>query len=62
MWFLRAWKISELEKQVVTAEIREREIQDNDQVPKEEPGVQRRMSRSASVKTATKGLWSWKRV
>jgi len=62
MWFLRAWKIREMEEQSVTAELREQEIRDDDQVPKEQPEMKRYISRTASVKTATKGLWSWQRV
>lgn len=62
MWFLRAWKINELEKQVVTKEKRELEIQDEDAVPKGRPEITRHISRTASVKKATKGLWSWQRV
>lgn len=62
MWFLRAWKISELEKQPVTKEKRELEIQDEDAIPRERPEMTRHISRTASVKKATKGLWSWQRV
>lgn len=62
MWFLRAWKIRELESKVVDEALREREIQDDDAVPKERPEVKRQISRTASVKTAAKGLWSWQRV
>jgi len=62
MWFLRAWKVSELAKQTVSEEMREREIQDDDQVPRAQPGIKRHMSRTESVKTASKGLWSWQRV
>lgn len=62
MWFLRAWKVSELAKQTVSEEMREREIQDDDQVPRGQPGIKRHMSRTESVKTASKGLWSWQRV
>ena len=61
MWFLRAWKISELEKEAATKEEREREIRDDDAVPR---SLSRHASR-ASVKSkvkATKGLWSWQRV
>lgn len=59
-WLLRAWKIRELEKEKVDAETREREIQDDDQVPR--PEMTRHISRTASVKKASKGLWSWQRV
>jgi hypothetical protein len=65
MWFLRAWKISELEKQVLTKEKREQEIRDNDAVPIERPSLARHISRTASVKSkvkAAKGLWSLQRV
>lgn len=64
MWFLRAWKISELAKQVVTKEQREQEIRDDDAVPREReaPMMTRHVSRTASVKKATKGLWSLQRV
>jgi hypothetical protein len=65
MWFLRAWKISELERQAVTKEKREQEIRDNDAVPNERPDIERHISSTASVKSkvqAAKGLWSWQRV
>ncbi|KAG9248375.1 MFS transporter-like protein [Calycina marina] len=61
--FLRAWKIAEIERQAaVSREQREQEIRDNDAVKNDVPSVRRQMSRTASVKTATKGLWSWQRV
>ncbi|KAH8598983.1 major facilitator superfamily domain-containing protein [Bisporella sp. PMI_857] len=62
MWFLRAWKIAELESQALSKEQREQEIRDNDAVSQDRPTVQRQMSRTTSVKTATKGLWSLQRV
>lgn len=65
MWFLRAWKISELERQEVTKEKREQEIRDNDEVPIERLSLSRHISTTASVKSrvkAAKGLWSWQRV
>ena len=63
VWFLRAWKISELEKRpAVTEEKRESEFRDDDAVPNERPELARHISRAASVKKATKGLWSWQRV
>jgi hypothetical protein len=62
MWFLRAWKIGELERQAVTKEKREQEIRDNDAVPSERPDLLRHVSRTSSVRKAAKGLWSWQRV
>ena len=65
LWFLRAWKISELEKKVVTDEKRKQEKRDNDAVPVERPSISRHISRTASVTNkvkAAKGLWSWQRV
>lgn len=62
MWFLRAWKINELESQTVTNEKREVEIRDNDAVPRSIPEITRHVSRTASVKKATRGLWSLQRV
>ena len=62
LWFLRAWKIAELERQASSREQREQQIRDDDQVDKQRPSLRRQMSRTASVKTATKGLWSWQRV
>lgn len=62
MWFLRAWKIGELERQAVTEEKREQEIRDDDQVPTGRLDLSRHVSRTASVKKAAKGLWSWQRV
>lgn len=61
MWFLRAWKISELEKEAATKKERGREIRDDDAVPR---SLSRHASR-ASVKSkvkAAKGLWSWQQV
>jgi len=58
-WFLRAWKISELERVGCGKEEREREIRDEDQVPR--GGLQRHGSRVSTLKAA-KGLWSWQRV
>jgi hypothetical protein len=61
-WFLRAWKVSELEEVRVGKERRGMEIKDNDAVPRESrPGLQRNASRVSSLKAA-KGLWSWQRV
>jgi hypothetical protein len=65
MWFLRAWKISELERQAVTKEMREQEIRDNDAVPIQRSDLSRHISTTASVKSkmkAAKGLWSLQRV
>lgn len=65
MWFLRAWKINELERGAVTKEKREQEIRDNDAGLVESPDLSRHISRTASVKSkvkAARGLWSWQRV
>jgi hypothetical protein len=65
LWFLRAWKISELEKMDLTNEKREEEIQGNDAVLEQRSDPSRHASRAASVKSkvkAAKGLWSWQRV
>ena len=62
MWFLRAWKIAELEKGAKSREHGDQEVRDDDTMEKDRPNVKRQMSRTASVKTATKGLWSWQRV
>lgn len=59
-WFLRAWKVSELEKVQGGKEVREAEITNNDAVPRES-GLQRHASRVSTLKKA-KGLWSWQRV
>jgi hypothetical protein len=64
MWFLRAWKIGELERTAATKEDREQELRDDDMVMRERPGMLRHHSRT-SVKSkaqAAKGLWSWQRV
>ena len=68
-WFLRAWKIEELENlglgdgkgEEGRKEMREREIRDDDAVPRGER-LAREGSRVESVKRATKGLWSLQRV
>jgi len=64
MWFLRAWKISELERTTRTKEEREQELRDDDAVPRERPEMSRHPSRT-SLKNkvqAARGLWSWQRV
>jgi len=64
MWFLRAWKIAELEKITMTKEEREQELRDDDTMFRARPNTSRRQSRT-SVKSkvhAAKGLWSWQRV
>ena len=61
MWFVRAWKIAELEKQACSREERDQQVQDDDEIGKR-PNVKRKRSRTASVRTATRGLWSWQRV
>lgn len=62
MWFLRAWKVGELEREAVSKERRELEIRDDDAVPRHRTEMTRHISRTASVKKASKGLWSWQRV
>jgi hypothetical protein len=64
MWFLRAWKIGELERITTTKEEREQELRDDDMVPRERPDISRNQSKT-SVKSrveAARGLWSWQRV
>jgi predicted MFS family arabinose efflux permease len=64
MWFLRAWKITELEKRARTNEQRERGIGNDDAVLEERhnfPGV-----RASSIKSKANAVewlrWSWQRV
>jgi predicted MFS family arabinose efflux permease len=64
MWFLRAWKIRELEGLARTKEERERAIR-NDAVLEDRQELSRHVSTTASVMSkaqAVKGLWSWQRV
>jgi len=64
MWFLRAWKIGEIERLATSKEKREEEIRDDDVAPRDGPNLSRRVSK-ASVKSkvkAARGLWSWQRV
>jgi hypothetical protein len=64
MWFLRAWKIGELERITTTKEEREQELRNDDMVPREQPDISRNQSKT-SVKSrveAARGLWSWQRV
>jgi len=65
LWFLRAWKISELEAIANdNAEKREAAIKDDDAVP-HEPVLTRTRTIAESVKSkakAAKGLWAWQRV
>jgi MFS family permease len=66
MWFLRAWKISELEKADMAEDEREQEIRDDDVVVvHQRRNSSRHERRTASAKSklkAAKGLWSWQRV
>jgi len=62
MWFLRAWKIKDLEKRKDINEKREQENQDADAGSSGHPQMTRHISRTASVKQVAKGLWSWQRV
>jgi hypothetical protein len=62
MWFLRAWKIGEIEKMEMTKS--GQESRDDDILPRERPDFSRHPSR-ISVKSkmqAARGLWSWQRV
>jgi len=62
LWFLRAWKVRELESMKLSKEKREQEILNDDAVPRS--GMSRHLSRT-SVKSkagAAKGSWSWQRV
>jgi hypothetical protein len=61
MWFLRTWKIREIEKMDMKSE---QEIRDNDVLPQERAEISRHTSRT-SVKSkmgAARGLWSWQQV
>jgi hypothetical protein len=65
MWFLRAWKIGELEMVAITEEEREQELQDEDIVPRVWPDISRHQSKISArgkVQAAAKGFWSWQRV
>jgi len=65
LWFLRAWKINELDQTVADKEKREQEIRDDDTVPKESPATLRHVSKTASMKSrakAARGLWTWRKV
>ncbi len=59
IWFLRAWKLGELERVATSKEEREREIRDDDAV-RERSQISRQQSRSSGF--ALKGFWSWQRV
>lgn len=63
MWFLRAWKIEEVER---VEEMKRRENGEADGVMRRDlPVLSRNESRAASVKSkvkAAKGLFAWKRV
>ncbi|KAF7860628.1 hypothetical protein EAF04_008148 [Stromatinia cepivora] len=70
MWGVRAWKIKELDS--LREGDREKEIRDDDEARREgeresseegdDPPVRRQMTRTESVKRATKGLWVLRRV
>jgi hypothetical protein len=64
MWFLRAWKIAELESLARSKEERERDIRDDDAVSRERSNIVRQDSRMSvrSTFAAAKGFWSWQRV
>jgi len=59
MWFLRAWKLRELERLATRKEEREREIRDDDAV-RDRPQMLRQQSRSSVF--VPKGFWLWQRV
>jgi MFS family permease len=68
LWFLRAWKIGEIDAAAAVQgekpqEIVEQQIRDDDQVPRH-PGLARTRSRVSikSTAKAAKGLWAWRRV
>ena len=62
MWFLRAWKVGELENLVMSKEKREEEIRNDDAMPRENPVLLRHMSATTSVKDKAKGFISWQKV
>lgn len=69
MWFLRAWKIAEIERadmlQTVDPTTREKEIRDDDAVPGHETGLpQRGASRTPNTRKIKniRGLWVWVKV
>jgi MFS family permease len=66
LWFVRAWKIRELEEAHAEAEaVREAEIRDDDAVPKHDAARTTSVHGAASVKSrvqAARGLWAWQRV
>jgi predicted MFS family arabinose efflux permease len=65
MWFLRAWKIGELEKLARNKEERERGIRNDDAVLGDRQELSRHVSRTVSAKSkakAIKGMWLWQRV
>lgn len=62
LWFLRAWKVRELQEMMLSKEKKEEEIINDDASPR--PGMSRHLSRT-SVKSkvgAAKGLWPWQCV
>lgn len=64
LWFVRAWKVGELEEAADAGEKREREIRDDDEVPRSE-GVGSAIERTLSVRTVarkSRGLWLWTKV
>ena len=65
MWFLRAWKIRELERLAKTKEERERGIRNDDTVLGDRQELSRHVSTTASgisEVVKVKGLWSWQHV
>jgi len=57
MWFLRAWKISELERV-----FNEKKAEEDIRRQGARPGISRHLSRTSTKSKAVKGLWSWQRV
>lgn len=63
MWFVRAWKIRELDK--VSVEERDNVLKNDDAAEKQRPSLSRHASRTASFKSkakATRGLWALVKV
>jgi hypothetical protein len=62
VWFLRAWKIGELGNLMMSNEMKEEGIRNDEAMLRERPELSRHVSTSVSVKSTAKGFISWQKV
>lgn len=62
MWFLRVWKIAELERQAKAKDERWQETRDSEAVLVERSPRRSSMASARGTVKAARGLWVWRRV